>query len=109
MLMKHGNAEHISVFENGSTAIEELKARLENGTALPDIILLDINMPVMDGWEFMSTYDMLQHELLEHVSIYMISSSIFEEDIARAKAHKNIDSYMQKPLNAFKIQKIFGL
>jgi CheY-like chemotaxis protein len=87
-------------FTNGSVAIKTLKTTLEvNNDILPDIILLDINMPVMDGWEFMKEFQLIKSEINKKVNIYIVSSSIAVEDKKRAQTFSDIIGYLAKPIS----------
>ncbi len=59
-------------FENGLQAIEEIKSKLNNGQNPPDLILLDINMPVLDGWQFLEEYRLLKERIKKEITIYII-------------------------------------
>ena len=78
-----------------------------SNTALPDIILLDINMPVMDGWQFMELFALLNPTLSKKIDVYMVSSSINKADIKRAKAITDISDFIVKPLDARSLGNIF--
>lgn len=93
-------SEHISVFENGKLGIDALKLRIEQKTDLPDLIFLDINMSVMDGWEFIEEYKQLAHGNNIASIIYVASSSISADDMAKAKSHKEIYDYIVKPISS---------
>lgn len=108
-LSLHAAIKHTSVFANGKLAMDALNELLSKKASLPRIILLDINMPVMDGWEFMEAFNALADDALRTVAIFMVSSSIYEEDTERAKTYKQIKQYIQKPLNKEKIKGIFSL
>ena len=89
----------VSSFKNGKDAIDALKNALKNNERLPDIILLDINMPIMDGWEFMEEKLLLKPLIKDPVQIYIVSSSIALEDKNKAKNYSEIIAYLSKPIN----------
>src|SRR6195952_2274734 len=66
---------------NGRLAIEELSEIQNKGVKLPDFILLDINMPIMNGWEFLDEYEKLKIDPAHKTKIFIISSSVFSNDI----------------------------
>ncbi|MEO9510764.1 MAG: response regulator [Flavobacteriaceae bacterium] len=68
----------IKAFENGKVALDDLKARIEHGTNVPEVIFLDINMPIMDGWEFLE--ELLKLNLKKRVIINVVTSSIDPSD-----------------------------
>lgn len=90
----------VSSFINGKDAIDALKKALENNEMPPNIILLDINMPVMDGWEFMDEMVLLKPQINELMHIYIVSSSIAFEDKSKAKNYSEIIAYLSKPVNS---------
>ncbi|OCX52458.1 transcriptional regulator [Mucilaginibacter sp. PPCGB 2223] len=95
-------------FENGKLAIDFL-ANPENQATLPDIIFLDINMPVMDGWDFMDNYVKIKPQLGKKITVYMISSSISNEDIDRAKSISDVSDYLIKPVSPNKLIELFNM
>jgi CheY-like chemotaxis protein len=88
----------ISSFKNGKDAIDTLQNSLENIELLPDIILLDINMPIMDGWEFMEEMGLLKSQINKQINIYIVSSSIAVEDKNKSKTYPDILGYLSKPI-----------
>ncbi|MDN5287667.1 MAG: response regulator [Mucilaginibacter sp.] len=102
-----GLSNHITHFSNGNEAIMHLKNPV-NANNLPDVIFLDISMPVMDGWEFMKEYAEIKSQLGKKISIYMISSSIDASDIDRAKKIPDVIDYIFKPVDVNKLKEIFN-
>ncbi|MFV5690258.1 response regulator transcription factor [Flavobacterium sp. ZT3R25] len=88
----------ISTFKNGKDAIDALQNSLENDKLLPNIILLDINMPIMDGWEFMEEMELLKSQISKQIIIYIVSSSIAIEDKNKSKTYPDILGYLSKPI-----------
>jgi CheY-like chemotaxis protein len=97
-IQKAGMASHIIPFTNGLEAINQLKTELKNQGTLPEIILLDLNMPVMDGWEFLEEYKQLEPQLPQKIDIYIVSSSIAADDVGKAKTLNMVTDYMIKPV-----------
>jgi response regulator RpfG family c-di-GMP phosphodiesterase len=91
---------------NGLDALEYLESNKENKDMLPDLIFLDINMPHIDGWEFLDKYNLLDKELQDRVVIIMLSTSGNPEDIDRAMSYSCVWDYITKPLKKGIMEKI---
>ncbi|HEX8022027.1 response regulator [Mucilaginibacter sp.] len=93
---------------NGKYAIEQLSdIQRKDPNKLPDYILLDINMPIMNGWEFLDEYKRLNLDPLGKSKIYIISSSVFSNDINKARSYPLVKDFISKPLNVEKIKELF--
>jgi len=88
----------IDAFSNGLDAINFLKAVSLDDGKLPDIILLDLFMPVMDGWGFLKEYEKLQPKLTKKIPIYIVTSSIDPADIQKSKAINLVIDFIVKPM-----------
>lgn len=98
-LVKETNlVELTKVFGNGSDAINYLKENRNNTHLLPEIIFLDLFMPIMDGWQFLEEYALLKPKIDTQIIIYIITSSVSPEDIIRAKNIKEVTDYIIKPI-----------
>lgn len=93
-------------FKNGKEALDSLTSNLEEDKELPEIILLDIEMPVMDGWDFMDHIEKALTEKNKKTAIYIVSSSIAHEDKEKAKTFPEIMGYFSKPMDSGKILEI---
>jgi CheY-like chemotaxis protein len=90
--------EKILQFENAVEALRFISQHLSDEKILPDYIFLDINMPQIDGWMFLDDFETIKKKLPKPVTIYMISSSIDQRDITRAKSNPNVKDYVMKPV-----------
>jgi CheY-like chemotaxis protein len=99
LITKAGVFSAHSSFMNGKEAINTLTNTIEESEYLPDIILLDINMPVMDGWEFMEEIKMIKSKISKKIIIYIVSSSIAVEDKNKSKTFIDIIGYIPKPIS----------
>ncbi len=95
--------------QNGQEALHFLAEQSSN--TLPDVILLDINMPVMDGWDFLYAFETcrLQNEDFEKIIVFMFTSSVYHEDINKAKSFSSVKNIYSKPLDEAKISEIINL
>ena len=104
---KFSKIEHkTSVFPNGEEAITCITDNLNNPENLPHLILLDIDMPIMDGFQFLKDYQAIESKLSRPISIYMVSSSVDPEDIEKAKSYTSVVDYLSKPLKSDKLKEI---
>jgi len=98
MLEKHLRGGRVQTYTNGQRAFDQLAAALQAGTnEVPDLILLDLNMPLMDGWEFLDAFANLP--TTRSVGVLVLTSSINPEDRARAARYRNVAGYFAKPLD----------
>jgi CheY-like chemotaxis protein len=96
----------IKVFGNGLDAINFLKENIDNPASLPEIILLDLSMPIMDGWEFLEEYLLFMPKLSRKITIYIVSSSISPFDIVKAKSLSCVTDFIVKPITKEKLIEI---
>ena len=90
--------DEIIVYEDGESALNELGSMVLEGKKLPDVVLLDLNMPVMDGWVFLDDFVKIPNHNQDHLSLYILSSSINPGDIEKAKQYPIIENYISKPV-----------
>lgn len=91
--------KQVLIFGDGEKAYDYLTENLNNREQLPDVIFLDINMPYMDGWEFIDHFAKLKPNLAKPITVYMVSSSVVPDDVDRAKAISEITDYLIKPID----------
>jgi CheY-like chemotaxis protein len=97
---------NVQKYMNGQEAYDALLA-LQRQEEVPDLILLDLNMPVMDGWEFLDAFSALQ--LPKEVCVCVLTSSIHPEDIEKSRRYKEVKGYFTKPLDGDALEKMTQL
>jgi CheY-like chemotaxis protein len=91
-----GFCNSFMIFHNGEDAMVRFEAIVAAGHHLPEVILLDLNMPVMDGWEFLDEF--VKIPVPQKVHIYVVTSSIDPDDMERAKHYDAVSNYVVKPV-----------
>ncbi|MGK0308277.1 MAG: CheY-like chemotaxis protein [Urechidicola sp.] len=100
-------AERIITFSDGEKAIQYLTDNIATNENIPDIIFLDANMPIMDGWQFIEEYVRIETEIKKKVVIVMWSSSVNPIDIERASKISEISKYIIKPMKLEEVKRFF--
>ncbi|MGZ3751892.1 MAG: response regulator [Mucilaginibacter sp.] len=103
--VRHPNDETTFSYD-GRAIIEFLDQNKAKNELLPDCILVDLNMPVFDGWDFLNSYQKIYKFIKKKIDIYVVSSSINPREIARTKKYPFVHSYIIKPLTMELIDKI---
>jgi CheY-like chemotaxis protein len=109
MLESTGLTKQIKSFYNGREAISyfEDPRNIDEGT-LPDVIFLDINMPVMNGWEFLEEYTKIQPRLPKPIVVYVVSSSVDSTDMQKSRSFESVTDYLVKPVNRGKYMELMA-
>tara|TARA_Y100001933_G_C19008171_1_gene567516 strand:+ start:958 stop:1362 length:405 start_codon:yes stop_codon:yes gene_type:complete len=97
-----------STFSDGAEALDYITTNQNEPDSLPDIIFLDINMPVMDGFQFMEEFVDLLPKLEKTIKVYLVSSSIDPKDLKKAKRIDAITDYLIKPLKSEDIREVLS-
>ncbi|MDQ3394110.1 MAG: response regulator [Bacteroidota bacterium] len=103
-------ANEILTLTNGKEAIDYFDF-LVNGNkdkkeSAPDVVFLDINMPLMSGWDFLEDFTKLYYSHFPSINIFMLSSSVDPEDIERSKNYSSVKDYIVKPLTKETIEHV---
>lgn len=101
------NSLEIHQCENALIGLETLVS-FENSDH-PITVLLDINLPLMNGWDFLKKLEKSHPDLLNTMDIYMVSSSTDDSDIFKSKTYKFLKGFISKPLNKENIKTILGV
>ncbi|MDG2432160.1 response regulator [Flavobacterium sp.] len=97
-------SESIVVYENGKEAYEKLRATILANEPQPDVIFLDLNMPIWDGWQFLEELTKIPNDY--PITIYIITSSVDPADVEKAKKYDVVNRYIVKPITNTELQEI---
>ncbi|HDZ06544.1 hypothetical protein LCGC14_0053190 [marine sediment metagenome] len=109
ILLNHNNfvSANILVYENGEEALINLTSQLTKGLQMPDIILLDLNMPIMNGWEFLDKFQKLI--FLNKPIVYIVSSHFDSREIEKGRSYELVRDFISKPLIAKNLKDIISM
>ncbi len=103
--------EDVFIAMNGQEALDIIKEKKEDGSLnhlSPMLVFLDINMPVMDGFEFLEAYEVeIDEDTRDDIHVVMLTSSTDDQDVRRAKLH-TISGYIPKPLTKEKLTEVLS-
>ena len=99
LIIKNNFGKKVMEYSDAREALQYLQDNQDNIAALPQVIFVDIYMPLMSGFEFLEAYDKLLNSLKNYCKTFIISSTIDDNDILRARRDKNVISFQVKPIN----------
>lgn len=109
-IVSKGNFDvELESFFDGKEILEQLLRIKDRVELLPDLVILDINMPMYDGWYMMEEFVNLNPEVKEKVKVYICSSSIAPFDKDKAGSCEDIADFIEKPLTIDKFQWLINL
>lgn len=101
LLKRTGFAEEVATAIDGSDALNYFSQVTSDNSSIsaPELVILDINMPVMNGWEFLDAYVKDYAQKLPGTKVVILSSTIDPEDFSRAKKFDVVTQFVSKPLS----------
>jgi CheY-like chemotaxis protein len=108
-LMKMSNfCKGFLIFHDGEQALNHLVPVLRGTvkSAIPDVILLDINMPILDGWQFLD--GIITIEVVKEITIFIVTSSIDPRDKEKAETYSNVKNFIIKPITQDKLNDLMS-
>ncbi|MFA5258201.1 MAG: response regulator [Opitutales bacterium] len=100
-------ARKVLMFSDGEQAMRFIFENAHNLDELPDVILLDLNMPVMDGWDFMDAFVKIRPHIGKKITIFVATSSVNPEDQRRAVEVSAVSDYVIKPISDASLSRLF--
>lgn len=104
IIAKSGLASTVDSFDYAQAGLDHLNRLAAEGKPFPDFILLDLRMPIINGFEFLEKLKVFPGEKLEGTKIHLLTSSLDEHDIERAFTYPNVRGFHSKPLSLKKLQ-----
>lgn len=98
VIKKSCYTDQVYAVQTGMEALEFLKSRQNGVYPQPDLILLDVNMPAMNGWEFLEEYKSLPKEQRGNIVVVMLTTSLNPDDKSKASTINEISGFKSKPL-----------
>jgi len=105
-IWKNNSANNIVAKQTGEAALQYLKEEIAHKNAPPDLLFLDINMPRMNGWEFLEEYEKLDKEFKSKTVVVVLTTSSNDDEGEKAKALNCISDFKTKPLTTLMLDEI---
>ena len=114
MVMEHNRfARKIIKTRNGIEALDyfaklKREPKLAVGIQFPDLVFLDLNMPLMDGWEFLEVFEKQFGNLYPEVKVCILTSSVDPLDFSHSKTYQNVVGFLEKPFTSESLKEIIA-
>ncbi len=108
ILSKNHIAENILVFSSANDALVYLDKNkdIDDSSTIPKVILLDINMPIMNGFGFLNEFEKMDENFVSKIEVIMLTSSVDPNDIRKSKEYRSVKSFISKPLSLEHLESI---
>ena len=90
----------------GSLVLDYIEEHKSEPEKLPDMIFVDLNMPLFSGWDFLKRMEQMQHEISKDIPVFVISSSLRPDDKATSSKYPFVQDFISKPVNSEEIERI---
>ncbi len=107
VLKNHHPEISLLCFSDSKEALNYFQETIEQKAEMPEVIFIDINMPGMDGWQFLSDFSLISHKLPKQIALNMLSSSKNPLDIEMAAKNPNVNKYIIKPYTTAAMSEMF--
>ena len=110
IIKNHLPGDTVTTHNNGKEALEHLRSMQEAGEELPDVILLDIDMPEMNGWDFLKEFDEVRNAVDKEIQIFVISSRIEagKESVYQVEWDDKVAKFVPKPVDVNRLKELLG-
>ena len=106
VLQKENCAYNIVSIQSAEEALEYIKETIKNGFRYPELIFLDINMPRMNGWEFIEEYNKITKNQSVSKIVVMLTTSLDPKDREKTESIQDINEFLSKPLTPEKVRHV---
>lgn len=111
-IIRAAGIQHVHVFKSGQSAIEFLENLQRNlalmKNSIPQIVFLDLNMPLMNGFQFLNEFERLEESFKNTMKFVILTSSHDPEDLKLAESNKRVVKYLNKPLSEEDVLSLMG-
>lgn len=90
----------------GSLVLDYIEEHKSEPEKLPDMIFVDLNMPLFSGWDFLKRMEKMQHKISKDIPVFVISSSLRPDDKATSSKYSFVQDFISKPVNSEEIERI---
>lgn len=100
VIMNSGIASGVDTYLTANEALDSISDSIGSPELLPTLILVDINMPIMSGWDFLERFSELTSKVNKAIRVAILSSSVYQKDKEKAESIPGVIGYVSKPLTA---------